>query len=132
MDTLPDPIPSQDPSPKPESLVTIETILGKCSYAGDVDNNGKPHGYGEAHFLDGRFYKGNWEHGELTEHVDGYFQYSNGDTFVGTFDNNMFFYGVYTVAEDGSYFDGFFWEGKPDNGKWYDKDGNVLKVLDND
>lgn len=106
--------------------------LGQCSYDGDIDSDGKPHGHGVAEFTDGRTYDGNFYHGELTAHVKGKFQYPNWDTFVGTFYNNRFYKGRYTVAEDGSYFEGEFdEEGKPLRGKWYNKSGTSIESIGN-
>lgn len=106
--------------------------LGQCSYDGDIDTDGKPHGHGVAKFTDGRTYDGNFYHGELTAHVKGKFQYPNWDTFVGTFYNNRFYKGRYTVADDASYFEGEFDDnGKPLKGNWYDKTGKILERIGN-
>ena len=103
-----------------------ESKLGTCSYSGPIDDDGKPHGTGEASFTDGRFYKGPFVHGDMTG--DGaYFKYSNGDVFEGTFENNAFAKGRYTLSEDGSYFEGTYSNGQPNQGKWYDKNGNILE-----
>ena len=109
--------------------MTFESKLGMCYYTGEFDSDDTPHGKGEAKFLDGRYYTGEWYHGELTNRVDGFFRYNNGDTFKGQFDDNKFYYGVYTIAENGSHFNGYFRNGKPYNGKWYDRSGNVLQVV---
>ena len=52
--------------------------LGDCSYSGELDDAGRPHGEGEAKFNDGRYYKGAFNHGQLTGKVKGLFKYQNG------------------------------------------------------
>lgn len=97
-----------------------ESPLGSCQYSGSVDNNNTPHGNGEVFFNDGRYYKGNIEHGVFTGD-DCYFKYANGDEFRGEFRNNSFYYGEYTIAEDQSRYVGYYKNGQPDGGTWYDK-----------
>lgn len=77
--------------------------LGKYRYSGRVNSDGMPNGRGEATF-------------------------SNGDTFVGTFDEGAIMSGRYTWAQDGMYFDGAFTDCEPDqsNGSYYDKNDNRL------
>ena len=103
-----------------------ESKLGKCSYSGPVDEDGKPHGMGVALFSDGRLYQGPFEHGDMTG-KGAYFQYSNGDVFQGEFKNNAFYQGRYTIKEDGSYFEGTYSNGQPDKGTWYDKNGKTIE-----
>jgi hypothetical protein len=103
----------------------FDSALGLSSYTGPVDKNRKPHGIGEAAFNDGRLYRGPFVHGKF-EGDNAYFKYDNGDTFEGTFINNSFSKGKYTIKEDGSYFLGSFKNGQPDNGSWYDKNGKAL------
>lgn len=103
----------------------VKSTLGEYRYTGAIDAQERPHGYGEALFTDGRKYKGYFVEGVLTGE-NSYFQYPNGDVFEGTFKNNSFFEGKYTIAEDGSYFVGTFKKGQPDKGGWYDKNGNKL------
>lgn len=103
----------------------FKSALGVCAYTGPVDDDGNPHGMGEASFTDGRLYKGPFEHGNFDgDHA--YFRYENGDTFEGTFINNAFSKGRYTIKEDGTYFYGSFTKGQPDKGKWYNKNGKEL------
>ncbi len=103
----------------------FESPLGVGSFSGDVDNNRKPHGTGELIFTDGRIYRGPFVHGKL-EGKNAYFKYDNGDTFEGTFVNNGFSEGKYTIIDDGSYFIGDFRKGQPNKGIWYDKNGKRL------
>ena len=103
----------------------FDSALGVCSYSGPVDADGKPDGIGEVSFTDGRLYKGPFVHGNM-EGENAYFRYDNGDSFEGSFVNNSFSKGRYTIKENGDYFIGSFRNGQPDdkNGQWYDKNGN--------
>ena len=58
-----------------------------------------------------------------------YFKYANGDEFRGTFRNNAFHYGTYTIASDGSYYVGSYKNGQPDGGTWYNKNGKVIENI---
>lgn len=115
---------------KPDTIKTVtnsyfKSALGVCSYTGQVDDNGHPHGTGECIFIDGRLYRGPFYHGNMTGE-NAYFRYDNGDIFEGSFSGNRFYKGRYTLKEDGSYFEGTFKNGQPDNGIWYDKRGNKI------
>mgnify|MGYP002622496388 FL=1 len=103
----------------------FKSALGVCSYTGPVDDDGNPNGAGEASFTDGRQYKGPFVSGEM-EGDNAYFRYGNGDTFEGSFVNNSFSRGRYTIKDDGSYFIGTFKNGQPDQGQWYDKQGKRI------
>lgn len=105
-------------------------VLGDYLYTGPVDSDGQPNGIGEATFInkgkpDGRIYRGPFVHGTL-EGEGTFYQYGNGDIFEGTFVNNWFSEGRYTIKEDGSYFKGTFINSKPDKGQWYDKNGKKI------
>lgn len=104
----------------------FESALGICSYTGEVDDENKPNGKGKATFTDGREYTGPFVHGKM-EGDDAHFRYDNGDTFEGTFINNGFSHGKYTMKSDGSYFIGDFAKGQPSKGQWYDKNGKTLQ-----
>lgn len=105
---------------------TMSTSLGECSYSGEIDENGKPHGHGVAVWAkgDGKRYDGEWIHGNM----DGKTTYTqrSGDTFVGTFKNNKYHEGRYTIISSGEYFEGTFKNGQPNKGSWYDKNGRKL------
>lgn len=100
--------------------------LGRCKFTGSFDENKMPHGKGKATFSDGRYYEGLFVNGDLSG-KDAIFRYPNGDEFRGTFKNNAFYEGTYTIAEDGSYFTGTFKNGQPDKGTWYDKNGKIIE-----
>ena len=104
-----------------------QSSIGEFQYTGPVDDQKRPNGKGEAYFNDDRYYyNGNFNHGVL-QGKDCYFKYTNGDTFRGEFYNNSFYYGQYTIAKDQSYFDGYYSNGQPNKGTWYDKNGKVIE-----
>ncbi|MCQ2245837.1 MAG: protein kinase [Bacteroidaceae bacterium] len=107
----------------PVNLTDFECSLGKYKYIPNEPENGynsnnRPQGLGTAQFEDGRLYRGNFVDGNL-EGDDSHFSFPNGDLFEGTFKNNMFLKGKYTVKEDGSYFEGTFKNGQPEKGMWH-------------
>ena len=108
------------------SQLEYQSPLGMCRYTGPVDEYSRPDGIGEAFFNDGRYYKGGFKGGNL-EGKDAYFKYANGDTFEGEFRNNSFYQGKYTIAEDKSYFVGYYENGQPAGGTWYNKNGKVIQ-----
>ena len=103
----------------------VESPLGVFKYSGSINENNQPNGFGKATFDDGRQYNGEFVNGVMSG-KGSHFNYPNGDVFVGTFKDNAFYEGTYTIAEDGSYFTGTFKNGQPDKGKWFDKTGKLL------
>lgn len=100
---------------------------GDCTYSGTVNGDNVPNGEGEAWFDDGRYYKGNFNNGVM-EDDDAFFRFKNGDTYHGSFANDHFSNGRYTIAEDKSYFQGTYGDkGLPKKGAWYDKNGNKIE-----
>lgn len=86
-----------------------------------IDNNGK------MVFSDGRVYEGPFSRGRM-EGDNASFIYPNGDTFTGSFYDNHFSKGTYTVKQSGEQFVGTFdGNGQPQKGAWYDKNGNFLQ-----
>ena len=108
-----------------EIAVFHSTALGDYSYTGPVDADGQPHGTGKASFSDGRSYQGPFVHGVM-QGTGATFHMKNGDVFTGEFRDDRFHNGRYTIKDDGSYFEGSFKNGQPDQGSWYDKNGNRL------
>lgn len=104
----------------------FHSVLGDCSYTGEVDEDNRPHGNGVAVWRtgDGIRYDGEWVHGNM-EGKTKYTQRS-GDTFEGEFKDNKYYKGTYTIKSTGEYFIGSFKNGQPDSGVWYDKNGNLL------
>lgn len=109
-----------------ETEITIPQ--GKCTYTGEVNSDGIPNGKGQAWFKDGRYYKGVFINGNL-EGDNAYFSYKEGDVFEGSFKNNMFEKGTYTIKSSGEYFRGTYKDGNPLHGKWFDKNGNLLEEI---
>lgn len=82
---------------------------------------------GELTFSDGRKYKGPFNRGRM-EGDNATFIYPNGDTYTGSFYDNHFSKGTYTVKTTGEQFIGTFdSNGQPKKGAWYDKNGNFLQ-----
>lgn len=110
------------------------TINGnRCTYTGEIatDADGIPIavGDGEARFENGNYYKGGFADGKM-HGANGYYVYSNGDTFEGSFVSDHFSEGTYTVKESGEYFTGTFdAQGQPKKGTWYNKNGDVLEEI---
>ncbi len=104
-------------------------MLGTFSYTGEVDDNNKPNGNGEAVFENGNSYKGPFKNGNL-DGENAVFRYKQGDTFSGSFSNNLFKEGRYYIANSGDYFIGTFRNGDPHEGDWHDKNGNVTEHID--
>ena len=102
------------------TLEEDDALTGFSALEDDTDEEG------EAFFFDLRYYKGKFVNGNLTGD-NAFFRYPNGDEFKGTFKDNAFYKGTYTVKEDGSYFTGTFKNGQPDKGIWYDKNGRKLE-----
>ena len=82
---------------------------------------------GKMIFSDGRIYEGPFNRGRM-EGDNATFTYPNGDEFTGSFYDNHFYEGTYTVKETGEKFVGTFDNnGQPQKGSWYDVDGNLLQ-----
>ena len=114
--------------PRIVNNMQYQTAIGDCRYNGPVDENNKPHGRGEAKFVDGRYFKGGFKHGTLVGD-QCYYETADKDFFFGTFRNNSFYIGKYTYHKDGSYFDGSYSKMKPYSGAFYDKKGKLIKYL---
>ncbi len=102
-------------------------------YTGTVLTNPDPGRFypcddkGEMNFSDGRKYKGPFKRGRM-EGDNATFIYPNGDTYTGSFYDNHFSKGTYTVKNTGEQFIGAFdSKGQPKEGAWYDKNGNFLQ-----
>lgn len=133
-DELPDDLGLID-SPQCTEMVANErmTINGNlCYYTGEISYTGSAlvaDGEGEATFDNGCYYKGPFSNG-LMHGSNAYYTYANGDIFRGSFVNNVFSKGTYTVEETGEYFTGTFNnQGQPKKGTWYDKYGNMLEEI---
>ena len=116
--------------------VTEEPIYGADNsvafkYTGEVNDNNKPDGKGVAKYTDSvkDTYKGKFKNGVRVDD-NGELTFKNGDSYKGTFVDDHFGEGTYTIAEDKSYFVGTFQDYNPYTGEWYDKTGRLLyKVI---
>lgn len=114
-------------TPKTVENLAYKSSLGLCSYTGEVDENNLPHGHGIATWEtgEGKEYDGEWVHGVMEGQTK--YIHRSGDTFEGTFKNNQYSEGKYTIKETGEYFEGTFKNGQPAaEGKWYNKYGKEL------
>lgn len=118
---------------KPQTVngAYYKSSLGACSYTGEVDSDGKPHGKGKAEWESGlgKSYDGQWEHGVM----EGKCTYiSRGNyRFEGTFKQNHYSEGK-LVSPDGSYYEGSFDKnGEKWTGTEYDKNGNKTDTWTN-
>lgn len=106
--------------------MAYKSSLGLCSYTGEVDENDLPNGHGIATWEsgEGKIYDGEWVHGKMEGKTK--YTHRSGDTFVGTFKNNQYSNGKYTISSTGEYFEGSFKNGQPNQGKWYNKNGKEI------
>ena len=107
--------------PKTVENLAYKSSLGLCSYTGEVDENNLPHGHGVATWDsgEGKEYNGQWVHGVMEGQTK--YTHRSGDTFEGTFKNNQYSEGKYTIKETEEYFEGTFKNGQPNKGEWHDK-----------
>lgn len=109
------------------SQVQCHVLQGDCTYTGYVNEDNVPNGEGEAWFNDGRYYKGYFANGMMVDD-NAFFRFKNGDTYQGSFVNDHFSNGRYTIASDKSYFEGTYdSNGQPKKGAWYDKNGKKIE-----
>lgn len=103
-----------------------KSSLGLCSYTGEGDENDLPHGHGVATWEkgEGKEYDGEWVHGKMEGETK--YTHRSGDTFEGTFKNNQYAKGKYTIKKTGEYFVGTFKNGQPEEGKWFNKNGDEI------
>lgn len=114
-----------------ERLDEWNSPLGKAEYDGDLNMDNLPDGKGEATITDG-VYKGARYEGEFKNgNFEGECIYTmaNGDVFKGTFKANKYFNGRYTIKDSGEYFEGYFDNGQPNQGTWFDKNGHELETI---
>ena len=118
-----------DPFVKEVRHFNYNNELGEYSYTGPLDKDGRPHGKGSALFtsgeLKGNIYTGEFKHG-IFDGANAHYYLRNGDEFEGTFKNNKYSYGTYTIKSSGEYFKGSFKNGQPAQGDWYNKSGKKL------
>ena len=110
-------------------------VLGEYLYTGPVNANGQPNGIGRATFIKNGQPNGTTYSGPIADGVfdgdDAEYKMANGDIFKGSFKNNYFSKGSYTIAQNGEYFNGIFSQGQPSIGAWYNKQGQKLQEVNN-
>ena len=119
-----------------KNMVFTNYLLGDYEYIGPIGQDGLPDGVGYAKFLkegipDGREYHGPFKDGEFGGDEQAVMRMSNGDTFIGTFTNNYFDKGTYTIKATGDYFKGVFKDGIPFKGTLYNIKRKKLVEVDN-
>lgn len=115
-----------------------DSPLGPASYSGTVANksldNGEtivPDGMGVAKIVSGKYkdcvYDGEFVNGNM----EGQTTYTckNGDVFKGSFSDNTYGNGRYTLSATGDYFLGDFKDSQPYKGDWYNSDGQKVDTL---
>lgn len=101
-------------------------ITDKYEYVGQVDDNGKPHGYGRKKFKDGRNYVGEFLNGNIQG--KGTIQYANEDVYTGDFvDNKKHGEGIYEWKTRGSVYTGTWKDGKRSYGTLKYRNGVVFE-----
>ncbi|MDE6303775.1 MAG: protein kinase, partial [Paramuribaculum sp.] len=111
--------------------IYYKSSLGACSYTGEVDSEGKPHGKGKAEWETGlgKSYDGQWVHGEM----DGDCTYLSrgGYRFEGKFRAGHYFEGK-LISPDKSYYEGTFdKKGEKWTGTEYDSNGIKIDTWKN-
>lgn len=104
--------------------------MGTALYSGPIDSDKLPHGNGFAKITSGQYagntYTGGFKHGVMSGECT--YTLKNGDQFIGTFENNHYFYGQYKIASSGEYYYGPFRNGQPTSeGTWHDSYGRILE-----
>lgn len=111
--------------------IYYKSSLGACSYTGEVDSEGKPHGKGKAEWETGlgKSYDGHWLHGEMEG--DCTYLSRGGYRFEGKFKGGHYSEGKLT-APDKSYYEGTFDKnGEKWTGTEYDSNGNKTDTWKN-
>ena len=122
---------SDTPDVAEVATVENEPIYGSDGvaffYTGQVDADKKPNGKGTARYndQDKDTYTGHFENGMRVD-ANATLTFKNGDTYKGSFVNDQFGEGVYTIAADKSYFKGTFRNFAPYDGAWYSKSDKLL------
>lgn len=97
--------------------------------------NGLPTGDGKAKYSSNDYYGRKEYSGKMTVGVrqdeNAILTFRNGDYYQGSFDYDYFKKGTYYSFSTGEKFVGTFSSNQPYNGKWYDKNGNVVGTVKN-
>ena len=100
----------------------------KFHYRGQVVG-GVPQGKGIGEYAEG-VYEGHYRDGKR-EDKHSVMKMSNGDVYEGSWENDFYSHGRYTLHENGMYFEGEYRQGEPYNGIYYKQDGSVYYYVKN-
>lgn len=101
---------------------------GGATFTGVWTDEATQTGEGEVTYSTGT-YTGKLVNGKM-ETAAGTFKFANGDSYEGSFANDHFSHGTYTVKSTGEYFVGEYdTTSNPTKGTWYDANGNVLETV---
>ena len=110
---------------------------GKLVYYwnGSVDKNDRPVGKGKAIYPSNdkderKSYVGEMMMGLRTGNNDT-LRYTNGNVYIGSFDNDHLSNGRLDLISDDMYYIGSFKNDSPYNGKWYYTNGNLYSIVEN-
>lgn len=113
-----------------DSVVNQSCTLnyGGATFTGVWTDEATQTGEGEVTYSTGT-YTGKLVNGKM-ECAAGSFVFANGDSYEGSFANDHFSHGTYTVKSTGEYFVGEYdATSNPTKGTWYDANGNVLETV---
>lgn len=115
---------TQETEPQTVTQMSYHSGMGDITYTGPVDEQGRPHGRGEATFKNNDYYKGPFVHGVADGDNALYVMKSANARFAGTMSQDHFSSGRYTM-EDQSYYEGTFQKNQPFDGSWYTSTGKI-------
>lgn len=135
-DSLAAPVEEVEEVAKEVTDMTWASPLGAATYSGEVmpdtvagSTKLLPHGKGVARITGGKYagctYDGEFSLGRMEGHAT--YTLKDGDVFVGTFKNNQYSEGRYTMKSTGEYFVGSFKNTQPEKGTWYNRKGKKLE-----
>lgn len=107
--------------------MALSNNVGPFKYTGEINQKGQPQGKGKAVYDNGNVYDGEWVEGKMFGEC--VYTLANGDEFRGTFKNDYYEKGRYTIKASGEYFEGTYKSSNPDKGTWYDKNGTKLQTI---
>lgn len=98
------------------------SAVTKFHYKGLVVD-GVPEGKGVGEYAEG-VYEGNYHAGKR-EDSHAVMTMTNGDVYDGSWEDDYYAHGRYTMSESGMYYEGDYRHGEPYNGTYYNQDGSV-------
>lgn len=91
--------------------------------------DGCPEGKGVGTYAEG-IYEGKYRAGKRNDSY-AIMKLNNGDSYHGSWSNDYYDKGRYSIKETGMYFEGEFEQGKPYNGTYFNQDGSVYVSVKN-